>query len=133
MDSSYWQIISVVFLIIGILLLLFAAYLAARYKVVGNIVSEIKAKKHTSEPITEFHSADMVRRSSMPETVVDNVKENFYDDNITTVVGKTKSDTVNDTVVVSRNSSADSDFRIIRNIILINADPDVIDEHRGGK
>ena len=133
MDSSYWQIISVVFLIIGILLLLFAAYLAARYKVVGNIVSEIKAKKHTSEPITEFHSADMVRRSSMPETVVDNVKETFYDDNITTVVGKTKTDTVNDTVVVSRNSSADSDFRIIRNIILINADPDVIDEHRGGK
>ena len=46
MDSFYWQIISVVFLIIGILLLLFTAYLAARYKVVGNLVSEIKAKKH---------------------------------------------------------------------------------------
>ena len=133
MDSFYWQIISVVFLIIGILLLLFTAYLAARYKVVGNLVSEIKAKKHPSETITEFHPAVMERAGSVTETIANNADITDDDDYITVVVGKKKADTMNDTIVVSRNDAAENDFRIIRNIISINADPDVIDGRMGGK
>jgi hypothetical protein len=43
-------------------------------------------------------------------------------------VGKKKKEEVSDTIVVNKGKDKKNDFRIIRNIIVINADPDVIDE-----
>lgn len=127
MNSYQWQLISWIFLVIGILLLILTVFIAARYKVVANLVSEIKAKKHPSEPLKEVHSAAMVAKGSVTETVVDNENDTDY---ITVVVGKKKSEPVNDTIVVNRSNGSENDFRILRNIIMINADPDVIDGHR---
>lgn len=127
MNSSQWQLISMVFLGIGVLLLICTVYLAARYKVVANLVSEIRSKKSPSEPLKEVHSAAMVAKGSVTETAVNSGNDEDY---ITVVVGKKKADTVNDTIVVSKNNGSESDFRIIRNIIVINADPDAIDDRR---
>ena len=127
MNSYQWQLISWIFLAIGVLLLIMTVFLAARYKVVANLVSEIKAKKRPSEPLKEVHSAAMVAKGGVTETAVNNGNDEDY---ITVVVGKKKVETVNDTIVVNRNNSSENDFRILRNIIIINADPDVIDEHR---
>ncbi len=130
MDSHSWQMISQIFLWLGILLLICTVVIAARYKVVANLVSEIKAKKSPSEPLKEVHSAVMSGSGSVTETAVNAQND---DDNITVVVGRKKAETVNDTIVVSRNSGPENDFRIIRNIIVINADPDVIDDRRSKK
>ncbi|MCR5600876.1 MAG: hypothetical protein K6G33_09085 [Ruminococcus sp.] len=130
MDSHSWQMISQIFLWLGILLLICTVVIAARYKVVANLVSEIKAKKSPSEPLKEVHSAVMSGSGSVTETAVNAQND---DENITVVVGRKKAETVNDTIVVSRNNSPENDFRIIRNIIVINADPDVIDDRRSKK
>ena len=52
---------------------------------------------------------------------------------ITVVVAKKKQENISDTIVISNNDEKKKDFRIIRNIIVINADPDVIDGHRRTK
>ena len=52
---------------------------------------------------------------------------------ITVVVGKKKTEDISDTIVVGNNKDKKNDFRIIRNIIVINADPDVIDDNRRTK
>ena len=127
MNSDQWQLISWIFLVLGLLLLILTVFLAARYKVVANLVSEMKAKKRPSEPLKEVHSTAMVAKGSVTETAVNNGSDEDY---ITVVVGRKKAETVNDTIVVNRNNSTENNFRIIRNIIMINADPDVIDGHR---
>ena len=127
MNSYQWHLISVIFLAIGVILLICAVLIAARYKVVANLISEVKAKNRPSEPLKEVHSAAAADKGGVTETAVNNGDD---DDYITVVVGNKKTGPVNDTIVLSKNNSSLNDFRILRNIIMINADPDVIDEHR---
>ena len=127
MNSYQWHLISVIFLAIGVILLICAVLIAARYKVVANLISEVKAKNRPSEPLKEVHSAATADKGGVTETAVNNGDD---DDYITVVVGNKKTGPVNDTIVLSKNNSSLNDFRILRNIIMINADPDVIDEHR---
>jgi hypothetical protein len=133
MNSFQWQIISQIFLGIGIVLMLTAVMLAARFKVISNTVSEIRSRKSSAEPAEKVHSAAMSIRP------LDNENDTAAGDDeadsgmITVVVGKKKKEDINDTIVVGNNKDKQNDFRIIRNIIVINADPDVIDGHRRTK
>jgi hypothetical protein len=133
MNSFQWQIISQIFLGIGIVLMLTAVMLAARFKVISNTVSEIRSRKSSAEPAEKVHSAAMSIRP------LDNENDTAAGDDeadsgmITVVVGKKKKEDINDTIVVGNNKDKQNDFRIIRNIIVINADPDVIDDNRRTK
>lgn len=133
MNSFQWQIISQIFLGIGIVLMLTAVMLAARFKVISNTVSEIRSRKSSAEPAEKVHSAAMSIRP------LDNENDTAAGDDeadsgmITVVVGKKKKEDINDTIVVGNNKDKQNDFIIIRNIIVINADPDVIDDNRRTK
>jgi len=129
MNSFEWQIISQIFLGIGIVLLLTAVMLAARFKVISNTVSEIRSKNSPAEPAEKVHSAAMSIRTFNDNTDgLGSLDDEIESGNITVVVGKKKKEEVSDTIVVNKGKDKKNDFRIIRNIIVINADPDVIDE-----
>ena len=134
MTSFQWQIISEIFLGIGIVLMLTAFMIAARYKVISNTVSEIRSRKNPAGPAENVHSAAMNIRSRDIDIVSDIPTEEEIDSGqITVVVAKKKQENISDTIVISNNDEKKKDFRIIRNIIVINADPDVIDGHRKNK
>ncbi|MDD7516496.1 hypothetical protein [Ruminococcus flavefaciens] len=134
MTSFQWQIISEIFLGIGIVLMLTAFMIAARYKVISNTVSEIRSRKNPAGPAENVHSAAMNIRSRDIDIVSDIPTEEEIDSGqITVVVAKKKQENISDTIVISNNDEKKKDFRIIRNIIVINADPDVIDGHRRTK
>ena len=133
MNSFQWQIISQIFLGIGIVLLLTAVMLAARFKVISNTVSEIKARKSPAEPAEKVHSAAMSIRTFDNADDIGMSDEAIDSSMITVVVGKKKKEDISDTIVVGNNKDKKNDFRIIRNIIVINADPDVIDDNRRTK
>ena len=61
----------------------------------------------------------------------ENIDDNKDGDIITVVVGHKPKDNISDTVVVGTTTGGQNDFRIVRNILLINADVDVIDN--GGR
>ena len=133
MDSFYWEILSEIFLGIGIVLLLVAVFLAFRYRIISNIISDVASQKRIPAipdmppPVTPEFSKDTV--GDYP--VITGSSEPFADESgeITVVVarGKKQADDGATVVVDRAEEGKESDFRITRNIILINADPDVID------
>ena len=133
MNSFQWQIISQIFLGIGIVLMLTAVMLAARFKVISNTVSEIRSRKSSAEPAEKVHSAAMSIRTFDNEDDTAAGDDEADSGMITVVVGKKKKEDISDTIVVGNNKDKKNDFRIIRNIIVINADPDVIDGNRRTK
>ncbi|WP_028518228.1 hypothetical protein [Ruminococcus flavefaciens] len=133
MNSFQWQIISQIFLGIGIVLMLTAVMLAARFKVISNTVSEIRSRKSSTEPAEKVHSAAMSIRTFENEDDPAAGDDEADSGMITVVVGKKKKEDISDTLVVGNNKDKKNDFRIIRNIIVINADPDVIDDNRRTK
>lgn len=134
MTSFEWQIISQIFLGIGIVLLLTAFMLAARFKVISNTVSEIRSRKSPAEPADKVHSAAMsIRTLNENADALGPADEELDSSMITVVVGRKKQEEISDTIVVGNNKDKENDFRIIRNIIVINADPDVIDDNRRNK
>ena len=134
MGAFEWQIISDIFLGIGIVLLLTAFMIAARYKVISNTVSEIRSRKSPAGPVEKVQLAAIdIRSLDSRASGIDPTEDEIESGQITVVVGKKKKEVANDTVVVGNGSDKKNDFRIIRNIIVINADPDVIDDHRRTK
>lgn len=127
MDSYYWDIISYIFLGIGLVLLLIAFIIAARFKVISNTVSEIRSRRGVAEPVDNALSAAMNNRSQEIEGAAGDVVDSGL---ITTVVGQKKADNTGDTIVIANDKDKKNNFKIIRNIIVINADPDVIDDNR---
>ena len=132
MDSVFWQTLSYITLSLGLLLLAVAAVLAVRYKIFSLVLSEFRSKEATEmdmAPETPV-SLEMPQLRETPSAAVNERKDTADEsDNVTMVVAKKKPDKGDMTFVVSRKSSAveKEDFRITRNILLINADPDVVD------
>lgn len=134
MTSFEWQIISQIFLGIGIVLLITAFMIVARFKVISNTISEIRSRKSPVVPVENVHSAAINMRTVSNNTAVPDITEDeIASGNITVVVGKKKQQDISDTLVVANNKDKKNDFRMIRNIIVINADPDVIDGNRRNK
>ncbi|SHM73000.1 hypothetical protein [Ruminococcus flavefaciens] len=134
MTSFEWQIISQIFLGIGIVLLITAFMIVARFKVISNTISEIRSRKSPAVPVENVHSAAINMRTVSNNTAVPDITEDeIASGNITVVVGKKKQQDISDTLVVANNKDKKNDFRMIRNIIVINADPDVIDGNRRNK
>ncbi len=131
MNSFYWQLISQISLGIGLVLLLVAVIIAIRFRVISNLVSELTSKGGTAEKGLQTPSVSMSMRASDEFFAGDNSDDNKDGDIITVVVGHKPKDNISDTVVVGTTTGGQNDFRIIRNVLLINADVDVIDN--GGK
>lgn len=127
MDSYYWDIISYIFLGIGLVLLLIAFIIAARFKVISNTISEIRSRRGVAEPVDNALSVAMsIRSHELDGAAVEAVDSGL----ITTVVGQKKAENTSDTIVIANDKDKKNNFKIIRNIIVINADPDVIDDNR---
>ena len=135
MNSNDWQMISWICLGIGLFMLLITLIVAIRFRVISNFVSELTEKKGSSDPLTASSSATagMSVRTGEGSVGADASQEEKDEDIITTVVGSKPRDNISDTVVVGGQKGGSDDFRIIRSILLINADVDVIDEHRSNK
>ncbi|MBR3667196.1 MAG: hypothetical protein IKN66_08580 [Ruminococcus sp.] len=131
MNSFYWQLISQISLGIGLVLLLVAVIIAIRFRVISNLVSELTSKGGTAEKGLQTPSVSMSMRASDEFFAGDNSDDNKDGDIITVVVGHKQKDNISDTVVVGTTTGGQNDFRIVRNVLLINADVDVIDN--GGK
>lgn len=133
MDSFFWQVLSYITLSLGLLLLAAAAVLAVRYKIFSLILSESRTKG-VSEMDMAPETPITLDMTDMPVTVHPAVERKEVPaeegDNVTMVVARKKRDTGDMTVVVSRKPVPDKGegFRITRNILLINADPDVVDK-----
>jgi hypothetical protein len=117
---------------IGLFMLLITIIVAIRFRVISNFVSELTEKKGSSDPLTASSSATagMSVRTGEGSVGADASQEEKDEDIITTVVGSKPRENISDTVVVGGKNGGSDDFRIIRSILLINADVDVIDEYR---
>ena len=131
MESFHWQIISQISLGIGVVLLLAALFIAIKFRVISNIVSEISAKG--GRAAAEAVPSPSVSRSLRAEEnfFSEDLSDNKDGDIITVVVGQKKNEDISDTVVVGTKTDSQEDFRIVRNILLINADVEAIDN--GGR
>ena len=132
MDSVFWQVLSYITLSLGLLMLIVAAILAVRYKIFSMIFSDFRTKESTEiEMAAESTLSLDLPESSMERAPVSRTVNNDSDgsDNVTMVVSRKKQDKGDMTVVVSRKPAGGKadDFRITRNVLLINADPDVVD------
>ena len=131
MNSFYWQLISQISLGIGLVLLLIAVIITIRFRVISNLVSEFTSKGVTAEKGLQTQSVSRSMRVSDEIFADENIDDNKDGDIITVVVGHKPKDNISDTVVVGTTTGGQNDFRIVRNILLINADVDVIDS--GGR
>lgn len=130
MDSFHWQIISQISLGIGVVLLLAALFIAIKFRVISNIVSEISAKGGRASAAAA-PSPSVSRSLRAEDFFSDDMADDKDGDIITVVVGQNKKEDISDTVVVGTNTDSQEDFRIVRNILLINADVEAIDN--GGR
>ena len=129
MDSYDWQIISRIFLGISIVLFISALILTIRYRVISNMISDIKVRKMSPEPFRAPSSINLSLRSTDSELSAP--PESDEDGPWTVVVApKQEEEDMDGTVVVGNNNSSESDFIITSNIVVINADVDVIDNGR---
>ena len=128
MDSFDWQIISEIFLGISIVLFISALILTIRYRVISNMISDIKVRKMSPEPFRAPSSISLSLRSTDSELSAP--PESDEDGPWTVVVAPKQEGTTDGTVVVGNNKSSESDFVITSNIVVINADVDVIDNGR---
>ena len=128
MDSYDWQILSHIFLGIGIVLFIAALILAIRYRVISNLISDIKVRKMSSEPLRATSTINLSLRSTDPELSAP--PESDEDGPWTVVVAPKQEEFTDGTVVVGNNKNSESDFIITSNIVVINADVDVIDNGR---
>ncbi|EWM54435.1 hypothetical protein [Ruminococcus flavefaciens] len=134
MNSFYWQVISYISLGLGIVMILIALFIAVRFGVFANLFSGLMAKKTISDPIAATNTTSNIlslkTERDMYEREKASADEGKDDDIITVVIGKKSKENISDTIVVANGSDSNSDFRIIKNVLLINADVDVIDDHR---
>lgn len=129
MDSYDWQILSHIFLGIGIVLFIAALILTIRYRVISNLISDIKVRKMSPEPLKAASTINLSLRSTDPELSAP--PESDEDGPWTVVVAPVQDEeNIDSTVVVGNNKNSESDFIITSNIIVINADVDVIDNGR---
>lgn len=127
MSSFYWQILSEIFLGIGVVLMLTAILIAARYRIVSGMISELRAGKITaSNAGTVPQIMNDIKDIAGAEE--EELRRELENGEITVVVAPKKEEETDATVIVS-NEDKNSDFRITRNILVINADPDVIDSN----
>ncbi|MBP5580665.1 hypothetical protein [Ruminococcus sp.] len=129
MDSYDWQILSHIFLGIGIVLFIAALILTIRYRVISNLISDIKVRKMSPEPLKAASTINLSLRSTDPELSAP--PESDEDGPWTVVVAPVQDEeNIDSTVVVGNNKNSESDFIITSNIVVINADVDVIDNGR---
>ncbi|WP_295079543.1 hypothetical protein [Ruminococcus sp.] len=127
MSSFYWQILSEIFLGIGIVLMLTAILIAARYRIVSGMISELRSGRSTaSHAVTVPQVMNDITDIAGAEE--EELRRELENGEITVVVAPKKDDETDATVIVN-NEDKNSDFRITRNILVINADPDVIDSN----
>ncbi|HOA00409.1 hypothetical protein [Ruminococcus sp.] len=129
MSSFDWQVVSQISLGIGLVLLLAALVIAVRFRVISNLVSELTSKGGRAEPASQSPSVSRSLRASENMAFDDQSDDNKDGDIITVVVGHKKKENISDTVVVGTKTDSGSDFRIVRNVLLINADVEAIDDH----
>lgn len=128
MGSFSWQIISEIFLGIGIVLLISALVLTVRYRVISNMISDIRVRKMSPEPFRAAPSMTIDLKSA--ETGASQQPAGDEEGPWTVVVASKQEETGDGTVVVGKKESPVSEFNITSNIIVINADVDVIDNGR---
>ena len=127
MSSFYWQIISDIFLGIGIVLLITAVLIALRFRIVSGVISEIRSKNSIPAPVRTTPSMKIdITGGTSRNTAVDDVPEEPDSGEITVVVAR-RNDAEDDGATVVVGNGRKDDFRITNNIIVINADPDMID------
>ena len=142
MNSSNWQTLCYISLIIGVLLFASAAVLAVKFRVISIIIYERKARKKNYE----------INESKAPDIIFD-VPDEFYESTVktprlknieseqdsgledegefTVVVNKNNDDDYDGTVVVGKNkpeTKAENDFVIISKIVVTSAAADEIEK-----
>lgn len=128
MDSYDWQIISRIFLGISIVLFISALILTIRYRVISNMISDIKVRKMSPEPFRAPSSINLSLRSTDSELSAP--PESDEDGPWTVVVAPKQEENTDGTVVVGNKKGSAGDFSITSNIVVINADVDAIDNGR---
>lgn len=130
MDSFYWQIISDIFLGIGLILLFTALFLTIRYRVISNLISDLRVGKMAPEPVITPSSITIDLRNA--EAGLNGDASSEEEEGPWTVVVAPKQEESGDgTVVVGKSKDgAKSEFNITSSILVINADVDVIDSGR---
>ena len=128
MESFDWKILSEIFLGIGIVLSVSAIILAIRYRVISNLISDMKVGKMSPEPFRTPSTITLSLRSTdaEPSAPPDSDEEGPW----TVVVAPKQEEDTDGTVVVGNNRNSGKDFTVTSNIIVINADVDVIDKGR---
>ena len=125
MSSFYWQILSEIFLGIGIVLLLTAILIAARFRIISGLVSELRAGRNAPAPVMAATSEKSIR--SGEADVHGDPGDGLEEGEITVVVAPKSGKAADDSTVVV--GSGKDDFRITHSILVISGDPDVIDNN----
>lgn len=128
MDSFDWKIISDIFLGIGIILFIAAVILTIRYRVISNMISDLKVGKMSPEQFRTPSAITLSLRST--DAGLSAPPESDEDGPWTVVVAQKQEENTDSTVVVGNKKSSAGDFAITSNIVVINADVDVIDNGR---
>ncbi len=140
MNSSYWQMLSYISLIIGILLFLAAAFLALKFKVISIIAYERKARKKNynksddasenevkTDPREFFISQNYAGNTVIPANN-NSVQNSGGEDDMTVVLGRKNSVSDEGTVIIGQQrggtpqGNISDDFAIVKNIIVTSAD-----------
>ncbi|WP_303824957.1 hypothetical protein [Ruminococcus flavefaciens] len=127
MDSFEWQVLSEIFLGIGIVLFIAALFLTIRYRVISNLISDMKERKLSPGPVRAQGSftRDMIDAEEELSSEADADAEGPW-----TVVVAPKKEESSDGTVVVRKKDDEEQFIVTSNIVVINADVDVIDNGR---
>ena len=128
MDSFDWKILSEIFLGIGIVLFSAAVILTIRYRVISNLISDLKVGKMSPEPFRTPSAITLSLRST--DAVLSAPPESDEDGPWTVVVAPKQEENTDGTIVVGNKKGSAGDFSITSNIVVINADVDAIDNGR---
>ena len=126
MDSFEWQVLSEIFLGIGIVLFIAALFLTIRYRVISNLISDMKERKLSPGPVRAQGS---FTRTKIDAEELSSEADADAEGPWTVVVAPKKEESSDGTVVV-RKKDDEEKFIVTSNIVVINADVDVIDNGR---
>jgi len=129
MNMIFWRVISNISLVLGIILMIAAIALAFRYKIFSMILSD-SGKKTAAERSSDTVTPIILKipeRDTKAEYMPAAGAESGPDDNATMVVRKKKNRSADPVIGGNRTEEKKEDFVITRNILVISADPDVVD------
>ncbi len=129
MNMIFWRVISNISLVLGIILMIAAIALAFRYKIFSMILSD-SGKKTAAERSSDTVTPIILKipeRDTETEYMPAAGAESGPDDNATMVVRKKKNRSADSVIGGNRTEEKKEDFVITRNILVISADPDVVD------